>query len=360
MLLPGEHGLRFQGNGTAYSREPFPALNQLSVTSELTIDMTVKPKRIINSGVPNILSFCAEEGPPALVIGAWKKSLVVRLGRPGNPGWKKYREIGVGDVFAAGKTVHLVISMGPRGVNVYVDGLLKGTFPDAIPDTSAASLGRLLLGNSPAGGSLWKGDIFSLALYDRALTSVEMTQGAIAGALPKSMESNVRLITRYRFDKMQGNIITNLSSPRYHIVIPTYFSPLRRTVLEGTSGYTRLSLSFISDIVLNILGFMPFGFLALLCLGTATAISPRWQSTLVVLAGFSLSLGIELIQVLIPTRSSSLTDLATNTLGTALGVLLFFIVMQNRSRQAPLTAVTADRLREPEKPSSTVPPDHVR
>lgn len=70
----------------------------------------------------------------------------------------------------------------------------------------------------------------------------------------------------------------------------------------------------------------PFGFLALAALGRASRLSERRQSLVVVCSGFALSLAIELTQVFLPTRSSSLTDLCANTVGTALGVLLFFML----------------------------------
>ena len=174
MYLPEEQGLRFHGYGTAYSRDSFPSLRTLSESNELTVEMTVRPKRVFHYGLPNILSFTAERGQPALVIGAWKKSLVVRLGRADNPGWKNYLEIGVADVFESGKTVHLAISVGPKGTTIFVDGQFKRCFPNRVSrNHPPAPLGRLLLGNSPTGGSRWRGDILALALYDRALTPVK-------------------------------------------------------------------------------------------------------------------------------------------------------------------------------------------
>jgi len=289
--------------------------------------MTVRPKRVFNHGLPNILCLTAGEGQPALVIGAWRKSLVVRLGRPENPGRKKYIELGVDDVFDAGKTVHLVISLSPRGTEIFVDGSVGRSFPAAYLDISDSPLGRLLLGNSPTGDSLWRGDILALAVHDRALTPFEISQGETAGARANRIESDGGLIARYRFDEMQGNLIPNTSGPRYDIVIPPYFSPLHRTVLEPPRGGERVTLSSILDIVLNVLGFIPFGFLAMSCLYPGTATALRWRATMAVLAGFSLSLFIELIQVFLPTRNSSLMDLAANTLGAAIGVFILFVVV---------------------------------
>ncbi len=334
VYVPGEQALRFYGLGTAYSREPFPSLPSLSQCNELTIEMTIRPARIFNSGVPCILSFVPEQGPPALVIGAWKKSLVVRLGRPNNAGWKKYREIGIDNVFVAGQTVHLAISFGPHGTTIFVDGRFGRFFPDASLSPVKTPLGRLLLGNSSKGGSLWKGDILALALSDRGLVPTETATGAATGAHPDYIVSNGNLIAHYRLDNMKGNLIPNTSSPGYNIVIPPFFSPLRRTVLEPPRWGVRLSFSSLHDIVLNILGFMPFGFIAMLYVSSAGVIPPRLQSSLVVLAGFLLSLSVELIQVFIPTRSSTLTDLSTNTLGSALGVILYAFVIAVTARNS--------------------------
>lgn len=326
VYVPGEHALRFYGFGTAYSFDSFPSLPALSRSNELTVEMALRPANISNTSLPIILSFAPEVGQPTLVIGAWKNSLIIRLGQPENPKMGKYHDIGVGDVFATGQTVHLVISFGPNGTTIFVDGHPKQSFSDASFDTSTTQLGRLLLGNSLTGRSFWKGDILALALYNRPLTPFEIAQDSSVLSLPDRKESDDGLIARYRFERTQGNLIPNTLSTKFGIVIPTYFVPQRQTVLAPPRGYPLLTFSSIKDLFLNVIGFMPFGILAMMSLSSSTAISPRKQSTLAVSAGFLLSLFIELIQVFIPTRNSTLSDLATNTLGSALGAIVFFIL----------------------------------
>lgn len=321
MYVPVERALRFNGLGTASSRDPFPSLRQLSESDELTVEMAVRPARIYSHGVPSILALVSERGEPALMIGAWKKSLVLRLGRPANTGWKKYQEIGVADVFSAGQIVRLVISLGPGGTTVSVNGNVVKLSPDATLDAAAAPLGRLLLSNSVTGGSTWKGDILELAIHAGGATPVEPAGEGSTGPSHKD-----GLVARYRFDQFHNNLIPNDAGPQYDLIVPPYFAPLRRTVLEPPRAGSGQRRWLLKDIVLNIAGFVPFGLVLMLVLGTRSVIAPRRLATVAVSLGFSFSLVIELTQALLPTRSSSLTDLAMNTLGTAAGVLLFFIL----------------------------------
>jgi VanZ family protein len=82
------------------------------------------------------------------------------------------------------------------------------------------------------------------------------------------------------------------------------------------------------DIVLNLLGFVPYG-LALVCWMRHVR---RWSCPRAVLAaalaGALVSLVIELIQVHLPTRDSSLDDLLCNAAGTLLGACLACRVRQ--------------------------------
>ena len=81
------------------------------------------------------------------------------------------------------------------------------------------------------------------------------------------------------------------------------------------------------DITVNILGFLPFGFFLSAWLRLVKNLPAPRAYGISILLGFCLSLAIELIQVYLPTRDSSLMDVFSNTMGTAAGVLLFKYVL---------------------------------
>lgn len=323
--VPGETMLRFRELGSAYSREPFPPLHRIAERGELTIDITLRPRRLIGRYLPFILSFSPEQGQPALIVGAWKKALVLRLGRlgrPEKPTGRSYREIGVDNVFAPGEVVHLTICLGPRGTSIYTDGRLRLSNPAAQLEAPDVALGRLLLGNSPTGGAQWEGDILSLAIFDgfigpTALGNGDRTDGSSPLHEPKAL-------ARYAFDQGAGKIVSDVAGLGHDLVIPATFAPLRRSVLVPPREVAKFTLSTALDNALNILGFMPFGYLLALNLSIKTALPRRGIPLIVVLAGFCFSLAIELTQVFLPARTSSFTDLCTNTVGATLGVLVFF------------------------------------
>ncbi len=72
-----------------------------------------------------------------------------------------------------------------------------------------------------------------------------------------------------------------------------------------------------SDVVLNILAYMPLGLLlTLLWMGRV----PRWLAVVLsVIAAMSLSLSIEFAQAYLPTRISSIDDVLTNSIGALWG-----------------------------------------
>lgn len=80
-------------------------------------------------------------------------------------------------------------------------------------------------------------------------------------------------------------------------------------------------------VYLNLFGnfvlFMPFGFFLM---GFLEHSSSRFSYRVVILSGCLLSLGIEVLQIFIPTRATDIDDVIFNTVSTCLGVLAFFML----------------------------------
>src|SRR5262245_11826779 len=93
---------------------------------------------------------------------------------------------------------------------------------------------------------------------------------------------------------------------------------------RGLPAFAFLTASFnrpvpAFDVVINVLGYMPLGFLAVL------AAYPRWRGVAGLAFGIAVSIiatfTLESLQLYLPTRTSSNLDLLANTAGGALGAL---------------------------------------
>ena len=74
-----------------------------------------------------------------------------------------------------------------------------------------------------------------------------------------------------------------------------------------------------TNLVCNVAGFLPFGFIL-------PVITEKMRSGLLItLAGFGLSLTVEVIQLITRVGCFDVDDMILNTAGAALGYLLFFI-----------------------------------
>jgi VanZ family protein len=315
--------------GFSMSRDVFPTLSQISSDGSLTIEIAIRPLKIYGVRTQYILSFFSDAGLPVLVFGAWKSTLMVQIIQPeAEQGLKKTLRIWLGDSLALEGTLFVTIVARQQGTSLYQDGSLRGDYPDARFLAGVLPIGRLLLGNSPTGKNGWKGDILSVAVYKRALSTNEVanSHAAWANGKPPELSAQEALIAHYDFSEGAGAVAGSKHGLRDDLLIPTTFKPPRRIVLAPPPQGAKLTQIINLDGVFNILGFMPFGFLAMSAIGLAPRITDRWRSLIVVCSGFAFSLAIELAQVFIPARNSSLTDLCANTIGTATGVLLFFVL----------------------------------
>jgi len=82
--------------------------------------------------------------------------------------------------------------------------------------------------------------------------------------------------------------------------------------------------SHLGDKIKNIFLFIPFGF-SITCFLQARKLNLLLKLVLVILLSFSLSFAVETLQIFLPSRETTPTDLITNSLGGFIGFLCFYI-----------------------------------
>ena len=97
--------------------------------------------------------------------------------------------------------------------------------------------------------------------------------------------------------------------------------------LTAPAAARGVSAHLLIDLAGNVAVFVPLGAALALALGSRPA---RVRLSLATFAGASLSLVIELAQLLIPTRVTALDDWLFNTIGTAIGALVGLILARGQ------------------------------
>lgn len=89
----------------------------------------------------------------------------------------------------------------------------------------------------------------------------------------------------------------------------------------------------VTDVLGNVLLFLPFGFVAAGALGGRMAALPRLSAALGL--GLVLSIAIEAIQLLVPGRATDVDDVIFNALGTLVGAALLLVGERAMAARSP-------------------------
>jgi len=311
--IDGQAGLRFDRYGIAYTQAPlFTPGGALDFAKPFTIRLELLPRDEPSDYLPRILSVYEVGGRELFILGQWKSALNLSILERQRAYYLEYQETEVGN-FRKGVKRSILLSWGATGLTVFAEGKPVFTRPgfgfSLLPGNREPAW--LLLGNSPSGESPWRGDLLSLSFYAGALSPEEI---ATPGIDP---------LVRYLFSEGSGTVCRGGGDPRYDLFIPPVFRAPAKHVLVPPWKAQEYDLSFWVDVAVNILGFVPFGFTVSAWLRRDGRRKRLPVTVLVVLAGAGISLLIELLQVYLPTRDSSLTDLMNNALGAYIGAWLF-------------------------------------
>ena len=273
-------------------------------------------------GNQEILSFYDEEFIRPLLLGQFPRGFILR-GREDNPKGDprddRYIRTGEAGLENPSELQHLAVTVGEGGARLHVNGEpTRLVLPMTRAQPGRPFGGHLMLGSSSTGWPSWHGGMLGVSVYERELSQVELRDHARGQGPPTNLEllEDASLLALYRFDEGRGNRATSTQARGPDLHFPDRITqPTRPSMLSlyhfGLFGGRWLP----GDILLNVLGFMPLG--VVLCWRRRPAL--LW---LALAAGFGFSLSLELLQSVIPGRSSSMVDLLSNSFGALSGGLL--------------------------------------
>lgn len=298
-------GLRFASPGMAYTQDGATGLAGLS---EFTLLLHFRPD--VPGETAWILSYGLDFNRANFLVGLNANHLVVEMQR----GSRMIRT-SLKDVLDRGKPVWLALAADSAGVDVYINGDRKKRIRSAIPSgLSWQANYPIVVGSRSDGKFPWDGVLYQIAILGSAATEGEVRD-------PVDLLSRSNPLLHFDFTKAESSQVVNSGKADVGpLIVPKRFVPLRRAVLMDLEELW-FPLPLWGDIVVNVLAFVPIGLLIALILekklrvGTVVALA--------VVASCGLSLGIELLQSYLPRRWSTFMDVAANTAGGILGVMIW-------------------------------------
>lgn len=314
-------GLLFGKHGSIMSSSPFKP-HAAQGNNSCSLEIWLKPSRIDSGGGGMILAFYLPESRVVpFALRQFRGGLV--LGHMSRGHFPEKAEIYVGDVFSGLKPAFVTITSSEAGTAVYVDGTLVKSVPGFVVSNRNLQ-GEFVVGNAPTTSYSWSGGLKGLAIYNRELAVAEVSKGfeewTKGGGQLDSAKSE-STVARYRFDEGNGSVVRNQIDSATDLLIPERFFVLRPEFLERPWDEFRPGWRYWKNVAVNVIGFVPLGFFFYAYLSEVRRV--EHSAAVTIALGFAVSLTIEVLQAFLPTRDSGMTDLITNTFGTAVGVLAF-------------------------------------
>ena len=126
----------------------------------------------------------------------------------------------------------------------------------------------------------------------------------------------------YFFDETGGTRALDHSGGKHHLGIPLWIHIIKKDFLAPPWVNFIFDRSFLLDVIVNSIGFIPFAFVLSATLIRVGALEK--QAVLITIAFcFMVSLALEILQAWMPSRSSSMLDLGLNTLGACMGAFTY-------------------------------------
>jgi VanZ like family/Concanavalin A-like lectin/glucanases superfamily len=316
--LNNRNGLLFGDYGSILSSRGFDVIG--SENGPCSLEIWIQPAATFDSN--DIVAFSTPQSPEQFAVAQSGDDLFVRHTLPIAQDRVRSAHIALDHVFRKGNKLLITITSGQLGSAVYLNGALVKTSPH-FALTGNDFTGELVIGNSPVQNNTWGGQLWGLGIVDRELTAAQVVQHYDAWTNHQGVELIGGEGTRalYLFNEHMGRIVHNQIASEPDLYIPESYFVLHPKFLESPWEEFRPNRIFVEDVVLNVVAFIPLGFFVCAYFSSLGWVSRPVLFTIIL--GGAVSLTIEILQAFLPTRDSGMTDVITNTSGTALGTGLY-------------------------------------
>lgn len=303
-----EGGFHFESPAIVYLSQ-VPA--KMSELKKFSIIMEVKPDTTLEDAGGAIFGYCIDHINQNFLMAQGGSRIIFFMNVNGVS-----HLINAEGFFEENSPIWITITYDGNKITFLKNGLVKKVVAIGDWDFSRWNSSYLFtFGNSGDGMLPWSGTIISFDIFDSVITMSDRQQlKTLRNQIPplislSAYPENVKL------DRERGDI----STPS--LIIPAMFKPPGKDLLFSLLHFPERRTINETDLFLNFLLFVPFGFLLRLLLKKYFS---RYSFIIVVtiVAGMFFSISIESLQSYLPTRYTSVMDVLSNTSGTIAG---FFI-----------------------------------
>lgn len=297
--------------------------------------MWIASENEVQSGPARIVSYSLNSSLRNFTLGQSGKNLIMRLRTTKTDLNGVKPHLKVANVFGSPGLQHIVVTYDFLEQRVYINGAMHAR--EKIPGgrfTNWNPSYYLVFGNEATGDRPWLGKIFFLAIYSRPLAEKEIHQNYLAGWLSESRfgkqmcRASEGLVARYLFEERLGDRIGDSGETKtpLDLYIPTAIQTQNKSYLDFSYRLFPKNSNLFGDVILNIIIFIPVGFLFHAALRRHCESSLK-TAAFVFIIGTLFTFGIESLQYFSLTRHSSIVDMLNNMLGATVGIAtdIFYI-----------------------------------
>ena len=324
-------GIHFRKYGISYTNHFNEKIeDNTSESNNSSFEIALKIEKPCNNGFNVIFALHNGKDSDQLLLAQWR-SWIIFMNGDDYAYKRKTNRIFFDTSMLHDGPLFLTMTTGSDGTKLYCDGKLIKEKKDLTLDLPRGAKRRLLLGNSVYGTNPWEGDVYGFAFYRSTLADEDIAIHFNRWSEEHnfSFAKSDKPLVLFLFNEREGEWANDHTAGNDALNIPKKMQLLEKKILVPPWQEFKFQQNNIEDILLNVIGFMPLGFFLFTTLNKRDGNSMKHGILITAILCFFVSLFIEIVQAWIPSRSSSMIDLISNTLGGWIGSITF----KNASRK---------------------------